>query len=75
MKQGERDALLIRMDEHVKGINEKIEDMQDILFGNGKVGLCYIVDRNSTTLRNVKWFVGVGIPVSICIIAFLLSIK
>lgn len=46
MKQMDRDDLLIRLDEHIKDMRVDIKDIKNTVFGNGKEGLCYIVNRH-----------------------------
>lgn len=46
MKQVERDELLTRLDERTQNIEKNIKMIKNTLFGNGKEGLCYIVQRH-----------------------------
>jgi len=46
MKQDERDELLIRLDEKTYDMRKDIKDIKEILFGNGKEGLCYVITKH-----------------------------
>lgn len=61
MKQIERDELLIRLDERTKNTNIKVAEMHLKIYGNGKDGLCDIVQQNKTTLKNTKTTVIIGL--------------
>ena len=59
MKTAERDELLIRLDERTHEINKDIKDVRKVLHGNGQEGICDTVLKHDTTLKNVKWGLGI----------------
>ena len=70
MKQSERDDLLITIKEHTKNTDEKINEMRNTLFGNGKEGLCYTIERHKTYFK----LFGLGFPLSISIICIIFKL-
>lgn len=52
--------LLIRLDERTADIQKDIKEIKDIVFGNGKEGLCYIVQRHEDKFKNLKYGISLG---------------
>lgn len=55
--------VISRIDERQKMILDDLRDMHEKLFGNGKEGLCVIVDRHDTTLRNIRYGIAMGFSI------------
>lgn len=70
MNDGERDELLIELRTELKEARNDIKVVAKKLYGNGQQGLVSEVTKNSTTIKNVKWSIGVGFTALACLIAF-----
>ena len=55
MTDEQRDELLVRIDEHVKGIDDKLRSDYRVLHGNGHPGLISRVQTLETNWRWAKW--------------------
>lgn len=42
---------LIRIDERLKDVANDVSEIKQRLFGNGREGLCYVVDRHETYFK------------------------
>jgi len=45
--------MLIRIDERLKLMNEKIDDIYKVIHGNGREGLCDKVIKNENNIKNL----------------------
>lgn len=64
----ENDDLLVRIDERVKDIHDDIKEIKRTLHGNGRKGVCDIVNEHETTLRNIKYGMTIGFTIITIII-------
>ena len=56
----ERDELLIRIDTKMDNMEKKTNLIASKIYGNGNQGLAADVASNCATIKNIKWFIGIG---------------
>ena len=67
--------ILIRMDERQHTIFKKINSIEAKLFGNGKTGLCTIVDRHEQRFKKQdKLFYGFALAIVLLVIEQIINI-
>ena len=73
--------LLIRIDERIKSMDERIGDISDdikgvrkTLHGNGQKGLCEMVNEHTTTLESQEKRFRFWLPVGLTVVIIILSV-